>query len=328
MDRNLTSTLITRRAILRGATTLAGGVVASRFFPGLPAFAWQAGTAQADPAAAIRAQMGAVPIQTSKLADNLSLLSGPGGNVVVLSGGDGKILVDTFLSPAWTHLKQTLDGIGPAPVKYVVDTHWHFDHTDNNAPLHAAGATVLAHENTKKRMSQPHELQPLGLSFPASPADALPQQTFRDKHKLQANGETLALSHIPPAHTDTDITVHFQKANVLHAGDLFFNGMYPFIDGNTGGSTAGMIAAANLLLGMADDNTKIVPGHGPLGNKADLVKFRDMLSTALDRVHKLKSAGKSVQEAMAAKPFADLDPTWGKGMFNDDTFVHIVYLTS
>ncbi|HXZ33636.1 MAG TPA: MBL fold metallo-hydrolase [Terriglobales bacterium] len=328
MDRDLTSTLITRRAILRGATALTGAIAATRFFPGASAFAWQTAAAPADPAAAIRVQMGGIPIRTSKLADNLSLLSGPGGNVVVLNGGDGKFLVDTFVSPAWPKLKETLDGLGSAPLKYVIDTHWHFDHTDNNAPLHAAGATVLAHENTKKRMSQPHELQPLGIKFPPSPAEALPQQTFRDKHKLHANGETMTLTYMRPAHTDTDIYVHFQKANVLHTGDLFFNGLYPYIDGGTGGSTAGMIAAANLLLEKADNNTKIVPGHGPLGTKSDLVMFRDMLSTALDRVQKLKSAGKSVQEAIAAKPFADLDPAWGKGLFNGDTFVHIVYLTS
>lgn len=292
----------------------------------MQAFAWQA--APADPVAALRAMLGAAPIQTSKLADNLTLLSGPGGNVVVLNGPDGKFVIDTFVAPAWPKLKEILDGMSSAPLKYVIDTHWHLDHTDNNAALHAAGATVLAHENTKERMAEPHEMVPMGLKVPASPQEALPQQTFHDNYKLQANGETLTLKYMPPAHTDTDIYIHFQKANVLHCGDIFFNGLYPFIDGGTGGSTAGMIAGANVLLGLADNDTKIVPGHGPLGNKADLVKFRDMLSTALDRVQKLKSAGKSMQESVAAKPFADLDPTWGKGHFNGDMFVQIVYLTS
>jgi glyoxylase-like metal-dependent hydrolase (beta-lactamase superfamily II) len=271
--------------------------------------------------------MGSVPIQAQKLGDTLTLLSGPGGNVVALNGADGKVIVDTFVLPAWAKLKETLDSLSAAPLKFVINTHWHFDHTDNNAALHATGATVLAHENTKKRMSEAHDLQPLGLHFSPSPADALPQQTFRKSYKLQANDESLTVAHIPPAHTDTDVYVHYEKANVLHVGDVFFNGMYPFIDGSTGGSINGMIAGCSHLLALADKNSRIVPGHGPLGNKADLAKFRDMLSTARDRVKKLKSAGKSAQEAVAAKPFADLEPDWGKGLFNGDVFVQIVYLT-
>jgi glyoxylase-like metal-dependent hydrolase (beta-lactamase superfamily II) len=255
--------------------------------------------------------------------------------VVVLNGPDGKFVVDTFVAPAWPRLKEALDGLGNAPVKYVIDTHWHFDHTDNNAPLHAAGATVLAHENTKKRMSEPHDLPILyrgadgalaGLHFDPSPAEALPQQTFADSYKLQANGETLALQHVPPAHTDTDVYVHFQKANVISMGDLFFNGMYPYIDPGTGGTITGNIAAVDKILSLAGNDTKIVAGHGPLGNKADLTKFRDMLVTARDRVQKLKSAGKSAQEAVAEKPLADLDPFWGKGIINTDQFIQVVYL--
>jgi glyoxylase-like metal-dependent hydrolase (beta-lactamase superfamily II) len=244
--------------------------------------------------------------------------------------------VDTFVAPAWPRLKEALDGLGNAPLKYVINTHWHFDHTDNNAPLHAAGATVLAHENTKKDMSEPHDLPVLyrgpdgalsGLHFDPSPLEALPQQTFAASYKLQANGETLALQHVAPAHTDSDIYVHFQKANVIQMGDLFFNGMYPYIDPGTGGNINGMIAAADKILSLADNDTKIVAGHGPLGNRADLMKFRDMLVTSRDRIEKLKSAGKSAQEAVAEKPFADLDPVWGKGIINGDQFVQIVYLT-
>jgi len=198
---------------------------------------------------------------------------------------------------------------------------------DNNGPLHAAGATILAHENTKKRMSEAHDLLVLNLHFPASPADALPQQTFVTTHKLQANGETLLLEHVPPAHTDTDIFIRYQKSNVIQTGDVFFNGIYPYIDAVTGGKVNGMIAACDKILPYANDSTKIVPGHGPLGNKADVVKFRDMLVTTRDRVQKLKSAGKTAQEAVAAKPLADLEDTWGKGFFNGDVFVQILYTT-
>ncbi len=293
MKFNFLQKQTSRREMLRDSATLAGSAFLAHLFPATLLRASAAGYAQqapsaADPLASIRARFNTAPIQTQKFADNLTMRSGPGGSVVVLNGPDGKFVVDTFVAPAWPRLKEALDGLGNAPLKYVIDTHWHFGHTDNNAPLHAAGATVLAHENTKKRMSEPHDLPVLGLHFDPSPAEALPQQTFAASYKLQANGETLALQHVAPAHTDTDIYVHFQKA-----------GNY----------------------------TKIVPGHGPLGNKADLAKFRDMLIASRERVQKLKSAGKSAQEAVAEKPFADLDPVWGNGILNGDQWVHVVYLT-
>jgi cyclase len=333
MDSNRIVRRTTRRQMLQASTAAAGGALLARLFPAtlagaaIPGYLQETAAPAADPVAAMRARFGSVPLASLKLTDKLTLLSGPGGNVVVLDGADGKLLVDTFVSNAWPKLKESLDGLGNAPLKFVIDTHWHFDHTDNNAPLHAAGATVIGHENTPKRMSEPHTLQVLGLHFEPSPAEALPQRTFKDTMRMQFNGEDVALGHIPPAHTDTDIFIHFKKANVLHMGDLFFNGMYPYIDPETGGNISGVIAAANKMLALADNNTKIVPGHGPLANKADLAKYRDMLSTARDRAQKLKSSGKSVQEAIATKPFADLEPDWGKGIFNGDSFLQIVYLT-
>jgi cyclase len=341
MKFNFLQKQTSRREMLRGSVTLAGSALLAHLLSSTSLRASAMSNAQAAPSAAdllasMRAKFNAARIQSQKLADNVTMLSGPGGSVVVLNGPDGKFVVDTFVAPAWPRLKEALDDLGSAPVKYVIDTHWHFDHTDNNAPLHAAGATVLAHENTKKRMSEPHDLPVLyrgsdgalaGLHFDPSPAEALPQQSFAATYKLQANGETLALQHFAPAHTDTDIYVHFQKANVISMGDTFFNGMYPYIDPGTCGKITGMIAAADKILSLADNDTKIVAGHGPLGNKADLMKSRDMLITSRDRVQKLKSAGKSPQEAVAEKPFADLDPVWGKGIINSDQWVHVVYLT-
>jgi cyclase len=320
-----------RREMLRNSAAFAGSALLAQLLPasllsaGVPDLRQHAVPSSTDSLTAMRAQMGSIPIQAQPLAENLTLLSGPGGNVVVLNGPDGKIVVDTFLLPAWPKLKETLDGLGNAPVKIVIDTHWHFDHTDNNANLHAAGATVLAHENTKTRMAQPHDSALLGLHLPASPADTLPQQTFSASQKLQPNGEFLMLQYFQPAHTDTDIYIHFQKANVIHMGDTFFNGFYPVIDASTGGKIDGMIAAADKVLPFADNNSKIIPGHGPLGNKADLTKYRDMLVVARDRVQKLKTEGKSAGEIAASKPFADLDPIWGKGFFNGDVFVQMVY---
>src|SRR6266853_4425064 len=341
MKFNFLQKQTSRREMLRGSATLAGSAFVAHLFPGTLLRASAAGYSQAAPSpaallASMRAKFNAVPMETQKLAGNVTMFDGPGGAVVVLNGPDGKFVVDTFVAPAWPKLKEGLDGLGSAPVKYVIDTHWHFDHTDNNAHRHAAGATVLAHENTKKRMSEPHDLPVLyrgvdgalaGLHFDPSPAEALPQQTFATSYQLQANGETLALQHVAPAHTDSDIYVHFQKANVISMGDLFFNDMYPYIDPGTGGSIDGMIAAADNILSLADNYTKIVAGHGPLGNKADLMKSRDMLITSRDRVEKLKSTGKSALEAVAEKPFADLDSLWGKGIINSDQWIQIVYLT-
>jgi glyoxylase-like metal-dependent hydrolase (beta-lactamase superfamily II) len=341
MKFNFLQKQTSRRDILRGSVTLAGTAFLAHLLPPTLLRASAAGYAQQAPSAAdllasFRAQFNAVPMETQKLADNVTMFDGPGGAVVVLNGPDGKVVVDTFVAPAWPRLKEALDGLGNAPVKYVIDTHWHFDHTDNNAHLHAAGATVLAHENTKKRMSEPHDLPVLyrgadgalaGLHFDPSPAEALPQQTFATSYQLQANGETLALQHVAPAHTDSDIYVHFQNANVISMGDLFFNGMYPYIDPGTGGTITGNIAAVDETLSLAGNDTKIVAGHGPLGNKADLTKFRDMLITSRDRIQKLKSAGKSAQEAVVEKPFADLEPVWGKGIINSEQWVQIAYLT-
>src|SRR5579871_4234977 len=191
----------TRRQMLRNSAGFAGSTFLAQLFPSsllnaaVPRLQQQAATAPTDRLAAVRAQMGGAPIQTHPLAGNLTLLSGPGGNVVVLNGPYGKIVVDTFLLPAWPKLKEALDALGNAPLKTVIDTHWHFDHTDNNAHLRAAGATVLAHENTKKRMSEEHDSPLMGMHFPASTADALPQQTFSSNKKLQANGETLLLQY-------------------------------------------------------------------------------------------------------------------------------------
>jgi glyoxylase-like metal-dependent hydrolase (beta-lactamase superfamily II) len=314
----------TRREWLRMMSAMGAGALMDGLLPRRPAYAT---AAQQDPLATFRAQLGAIPIQAQPLAENLTLLSGPGGNVVVLRGPDGMVVVDTFVAPAWPKFQEALKGLGGAPVKFVIDTHWHLDHTDNNAQLRAGGATVVAHENTQRRMTQPHHLAVLELDVPPSPAAALPQRVFKDGYTLEANGERLAVTHVPPAHTDTDVVVRFEKANLLHTGDLFFNGRYPYIDGSTGGRIDGMIAGADHLLRLADTETKIVPGHGPLATKAGLAQYRDMLSAAADRVRKLKASGKTLEEAIATKPLADLEADWGKGRFNGDSFVKIVYLT-
>jgi cyclase len=322
----------TRRGILRAGGVLAGGWAVSQIFPGAlrgsaPLYAQETKPSPAEVLAAARARFGKAPIEPTKLADNLTLLRGPGGNVVVLNGKDGKLIVDTFTQLAWDRFKQTLDDLGNTPLKLAINSHWHWDHTDNNANVHETGAILLAHENTLKRLSETHDLDVIGLHFDPASASALPQKTFKESYQMNFSGEHVALGRFAPAHTDSDIFIHFQKANVLHMGDVFFNGIYCYIDRGTNGSIRGMIAGATKMLAMVDNDTKIVPGHGPLGNKSDLKMFRDMMVTAEGRVQKLKTAGKTLDEAVAAKPLADLDPVWGKGVLSGDAFVHVVYTT-
>ncbi|MBK5296890.1 MAG: MBL fold metallo-hydrolase [Vicinamibacteria bacterium] len=313
---------LSRREWFRYAGVFAGGAMVAHA-AGTPV--WAQAQAAADPMDERRAQMGAAPIQTTRLGPNLVMLSGPGGNVAALHGPDGVVIVDTFVKPAWAGLKQALDGLGGGPLKLAIDTHWHFDHADNNERVREAGAATLAHENTRTRLTQSHDL--LGMKIKPASAASLPTQTFRDSHTVYANGETLQLAYVKPAHTDTDIAVMFASANVLHMGDLYFNGMYPFIDATTGGQINGMIESADTALALVDAQTKIIPGHGPLGDKASLGKYRDVLVTVRDRVQKLKSGGQSLEQVVAAKPTKDLDEVWGKGFMQPDFFVTIVYGT-
>ena len=315
-----------RRLFLRTAGLMSGGALVSGSVAGaiFEATASAHGVQPApDPAVEKRrAQMAAAPIETTKLAQGLVMLSGPGGNVVVMFGREGKFVVDAFVLPAWPGLKATLDGLDGSPLKLLINTHWHFDHADNNGNFRSAGGGVLAHENTRKRLSETHDV--LGMHFDPAPAEALPTDTFADRRTVNANGDQIILAHVPPAHTDTDILVHFSKANVLHMGDLFFNAMYPFIDASTRGTINGMISAADRALQMANDRTKIVPGHGPLGDRAVLQKYRTMLATIRDRVRAQKAKGATLDQVRAATPTSEFDAEWGKGMPAND-FVALVF---
>jgi len=193
--------------------------------------------------------------------------------------------------------------------------------------LHAAGFTIMAHKMTRERLSTPQTMKMFHTTLPAAPAGALPAITF--DHELHAwhNGDSIDMVHFEPAHTDTDIYIHFQKADVLHVGDIWFNGMYPFIDEGTGGTIGGMIRAAEQALAVAGTGTKIIPGHGPLGSKADFQKFHDMLSAIRDKVAKLKGADVSEEEVVAKKPTAEFDAIWGKGFMKPEVFTGIVYRT-
>ena len=319
-----------RRTFLRYA---AAGVAATVFPRSLAAFAQTASgqkpmqTINNDMVAQMRASGATAKLTTQKLTDTVSVIFGSGGNVAVLTGPDGKVIVDSGFGTSAPQFKAALTALSSDPLRVLINTHWHFDHTDGNEWMHNAGALIVAHENTRARLSTPQEIAAFGMHFDAAPAAALPQQTFTEQANLFFNQESIALRYYPPAHTDSDILVHFTHNNVVHAGDILFNGMYPMIDLGTKGNIAGMIGAANKTLALADGQTKIIPGHGPMADRAMLEQYRDMMVTVHDRVSKLKQSGKSVDEAVAAKPTADLDAKWGKGRIGNDFFVKLVYDT-
>ena len=288
---------------------------------------WMIGQAQTVPDRVAQARAGAAttPIKTTKLADNVWLLQGAGGNMVLQTGQDGNVLIDASFATAVPRIREAISAVSNHPAHVLINTHWHFDHTDGNEGLHAAGFSILSHAKTRERLSTPQTVKLLNISLPAAPAGALPVMTFDNEMHVWLNGDSIGLVHFEPAHTDTDIYIHFRKADVLHAGDTWFNGMYPFIDEGTGGSIGGMIIATEKALGVAGDGTMIVPGHGPLGRKGDLQKYCDMLCGVRDKVAALKTSGASEQDVIAKKPTSDFDAAWGKGMMNGDAFTGIVY---
>jgi cyclase len=264
-------------------------------------------------------------IKTTKLTDTIFLLQGVGGNVVCQIGPDGKLLIDSGISTGTRHLMEALGKLDQHPLKLLVNTHWHFDHTDGNAALHLDGAFIIAHDNTRIRLANPQYMQVYDVHFPAASDAALPQETFPESNTLWVNNDQLDLVHTPDAHTDSDIFIHFVKGDVIHTGDLWFNGMYPLIDLSSGGTINGMIKGVDQVLALADERTRIVPRHGPLGDKAALQNYREMLVNVANRVERLKAQGDTVEQAVAAKPTADLDAQWAKGGIKPDTFVALVY---
>ncbi|MGH9443462.1 MAG: MBL fold metallo-hydrolase [Thermoanaerobaculia bacterium] len=268
-----------------------------------------------------------VQIVTTPLGHGLAMLAGAGGNVVVSAGDDGVILVDDQFDPLHDKLKAAIAKLSNKPLRFVLNTHWHGDHTGGNLKFAADGAVVIAQDNVYQRMSTEQFIKHLQRTVPPSPKAALPVVTFNDRATLHLNGETIHLIHVKNAHTDGDVLVHFPAADVLHMGDCFFNGMYPILDIGTGGTIDGYIAAVEEGLRLAGPATKIVPGHGILGTRGELEAFGEMLKQARERVARLKAEGNSVEDVVAARPTASLDPKWGNGFVKADAFVRTVYET-
>ncbi|MGH7562533.1 MAG: MBL fold metallo-hydrolase [Gemmatimonadales bacterium] len=266
-----------------------------------------------------------VQVRTTALNRGVYMLTGAGGNIGLAVGDDAAFIVDDQFAPLTAKVLAAIRTVTDKPVRFLVNTHWHFDHTGGNENFGKAGTVIVAHDNVRKRMSVEQFIARLNRREPASPRAALPVITFPDQVTFHLNADTIHAVHVPPAHTDGDAIIHWSAANVLHMGDIYFNGFYPFVDLDSGGSFEGVIEAVNTALGMANDATKIIPGHGPLATRADLAKYRDILTQVRDRVRNLIRQGKTREEVIAAKPTAEWDATWGAGFMNPATFLGIVY---
>src|SRR5580698_294106 len=264
-----------------------------------------------------------ITVQT--LRRNVSVLLGPGGNIAVLTGPDGKLVIDAEIVTSRPNVAAALTSINADPIKQLINTHWHFDHTGGNAWLHEAGASILAQENTRKHLLVDTRVEGWQYTFPAMPAGAIPSTVFKEDYTLHANGSTLVLKHYLPAHTDSDISVHFAEADVFHTGDTFWNGEYPFIDYSTGGSIDGMIRATEATLAKVTGKMIVIPGHGAVGDKSKLAMYRDLLVGTRERVAALKKQGKSLDEIVAAKPTAATDAKWGNGFRSPKDFIGDVF---
>jgi glyoxylase-like metal-dependent hydrolase (beta-lactamase superfamily II) len=259
------------------------------------------------------------------LRGNVSALIGSGGNIAVLTGSDGKLIIDSGYATSRAKITDALAKLSPDPIKHVVNTHWHFDHCDGNEWMHEDGATILAHENTKKHLADTTRVDAWNYIFPPSPAGALPSEVFPREKTLHLNGATIALNYYGPSHTDGDISAYFIEADVLHCGDTWWNSHYPFIDYSTGGNIKGMIKAAETNVAKVTDKTIVIPGHGKIAGKAELTEYRDMLVSIHDRVAALKKEGKSLDEIVAAKPTAAYDAKWAGSFITGDVFTKLVY---
>jgi glyoxylase-like metal-dependent hydrolase (beta-lactamase superfamily II) len=308
-----------RRLFVTGSVAAVAGV----FLPSLAAkrLAQEASLTGAQ----FRASGKTAKIQTRKLRGDLRFLMGSGGNIIVLPGTDGIVTVDSGLATSQPQVKAALNAISPDPLRHLLNTHWHFDHTDGNEWMHRDGAVIVAHENTRKRMRQRQSIPAFSIDFEPSPAAALPTILFSQEYELRLNDQRILMRRYTPAHTDSDVSVFFENANVLHTGDTWFNGYYPFIDYDSGGSIEGMIAASSENLERTDAETLILPGHGDLGSRTDLVFFHNMLVDVCGRVSELKKRGLPLTAAIGAKPTASYDSALSGGFVSPELFTSLVY---
>lgn len=264
-------------------------------------------------------------IKTAKLTDNLYVLDGAGGNVAVFVWEEGVLLVDDKVTPASPRLKAAVAAISAKPIRFVVNSHWHRDHSGGNESVAGDGSVIVAHENVRRRMSVDSFVAVFDRKVPASPAAALPVVTFTRDVTFHLGGEEISVTHVDPAHTDGDSLVHFRTANVIHMGDCYLNGSFPVVDFSSGGTLPGTIAAADVALAMLDPRTRIIPGHGPVASDRDLRQWRDMLATILERVKKSVAAGRNLEQVKAERPTREWDERFPRSFVTSDHVVEEAY---
>lgn len=266
-----------------------------------------------------------VEVKATKVSEQVYFVTGKGGNIGLFIGKDGTFLVDDQFAPLTEKIIEAIKSVGGEHPKFLINTHYHGDHTGGNEKLGAEGTLIFSHHNVRERLQAGSFIRAFNNKRDPVGKDGLPVVTFSEDIAFHLNGDTIEVIHTPHAHTDGDSFIHFKKANVIHAGDILFNGFYPFIDVQHGGSLKGMIAAADHLLILANENTKIIAGHGPVADKKALKDYRDMLATAYERLRGLKEGGKSAEEAIAEAPLSDLEESWGDGLFDGARWIEIIY---
>ena len=266
-----------------------------------------------------------VQVRSQRVAEGVYMLTGAGGNIGLSTGTDAVFVVDDQYAPLAPKILAAIAQVTNTPVRFVVNTHWHWDHTGGNEAMGNAGALLVAHDNVRRRMSSEQVSEFFQRTTPPSPAGALPVITFTDTVTFHINGDDVLAFHVANAHTDGDAFILWRKANVVHTGDVFFNGRFPFIDLSSGGSIDGLIAAIDVLLTLGDDNVRIIPGHGELSDRAAVREYLKMLTTVRDRVRQQKAAGRSLEQTLVTRPTAEFDARWGTGFIKPDQFIAMVY---
>ena len=266
----------------------------------------------------------AVQIKTIQVAEGIYMLEGEGGNIGVSAGEDGVFLIDDQFAPLTPKILAAVKAISDKPVRFLMNTHWHGDHVGGNENLGKAGVVIVAHDNVYKRMSVGGAIQMLKQTYAPYPKAALPVISFSQSATFHLNGDDVTSTHLPPAHTDGDSFMRFAKANVIHTGDVFAAYRYPFIDPESGGSVKGVLQAIDLILPLIDDNTKVIPGHGGVSSKKDVLAYRKMIATAISKIEPMVKSGRTLQQVIDAKPLRAFDEEWGK-FRKPEAFVEIVY---
>lgn len=266
-----------------------------------------------------------VKIDAIRVNDNIYMLTGQGGNIGLFLGEDGTFIVDDQYAPLTEKILAAIKSVGGDTPRFLINTHFHGDHTGGNENLGNVGTLIVSHDKVRERLVTGSYIKAFGMNSPPANKAALPVLTFSEDMHFHINGDSVHAVHVPSAHTDGDSIIFFKKANVVHAGDVFFNGFYPFIDAANGGSLRGTITAVDAMLAATDSKSKIIPGHGPLADKAQLQAYRDMLVIAYARLLKLKNDGVSVEDAIIQDPLSDLEAQWGNGIFSGEKWIRITY---